>query len=533
MQTSEETRPDLVASTPPARRGGEEARAQVRGSTWLLVGQLLGIAINLSSQILIVRYLTKESFGAFAFALSVVAVGEVLATFGLRRSVSRFVPIHLERGRIDAAAGVLLFATAAVAALGLVLALVLVLLREPVTDKVGGTHAAAVLAVLVFIIPVTALENLFDAMFAMFRHARLIALRSYVYIPLARMLIVLGLIATGGGVVVLALGYVLAGALGVAVYALMLVGTLRANGLLEPIRARSMTFPVRDVVRFSVPIFTQDFASVLTFAAPVLVLGAVAGAGDVAALRTVFPVALTMLHIRSNFALLFVPMAARLYAKDDTPALDRLYWRSATWMAMFVLPIVLLTVPFGRGLTVFLFGERYASSAPVLAVLVTGIFISLAMGPNLDLLGVYHRVRFIAWSNVASIAVVLALAGTLVGLGAGSVGAAVASAATMAVIGLWWQVGLRRFTGVRAVAGGVPRMLVLTVLGCLALAAVRIALDPPFAAAIALVAVTWLGILMAVRDGLAVDETFPELLRVPLLSRLLSPTVARPATKAT
>jgi O-antigen/teichoic acid export membrane protein len=521
MQTAQDQR-TVVASRPAVPRAGDQPGAQVRGSTWLLIGQMLGIAINLSSQVLVVRYLTKESFGAFAFALSIVAVGEVVATFGLRRAVSRFVPIHMEHGRLGAAAGLLLFATAGVAGLGLVVALLLVAFSGPIGDSVGGTHAATVLAVLGFIIPVSALENLFDAIFAMFHHAKLIALRSYVYIPLARMGVVIALIASGSGVVVLAAGWVIAGAVGVAIYGVMLRGALRANGLLQPMLRRAMEFPVGEFVRFSVPIFTQDFASVLTFAAPTLVLGAVAGATDVGAVRTVIPVALTMLHIRSNFALLFVPSASRLFAQRDTAAMSRLYWRSALWMAAFVLPVVLLAVPFGDPLTTFLFGERYASSAPVLGALVTGIFISLALGPNLDLLAVYARVRFIAWSNVASIVLVLAMSAGLVGFGMGPLGAGIASGACLAVLGLWWQGGVARFTGVPPIGSGVVRLLVLAVAACVALGAVQVLVHPPFAACVALVIVAWSGIILALRGSLEIDDTFPVLGRLPGLSRLAS-----------
>jgi O-antigen/teichoic acid export membrane protein len=135
MQTSSDGT-GLEAQAPAA--GAEEARAQVRGSAWLLIGQMVGIAINLSAQVLVVRYLTKESFGAFAFALSIIAVGEVLATFGLRRGISRFVPIYMEHGQLGAAAGLLAFATAAVAGLGLLIAVVLMLLRGPISAEVGG-----------------------------------------------------------------------------------------------------------------------------------------------------------------------------------------------------------------------------------------------------------------------------------------------------------------------------------------------------------------------------------------------------------
>ena len=48
-----------------------------------------------------------------------------------------------------------------------------------------------------------------------------------------------------------------------------------------------------------------------------------------------------------------------------------------------------------------------AGAAPVLAALVLGLFVSLALGPNLDLLGVYGRVRFVALSNLAIIALTI------------------------------------------------------------------------------------------------------------------------------
>jgi O-antigen/teichoic acid export membrane protein len=223
-----------------------------------------------------------------------------------------------------------------------------------------------------------------------------------------------------------------------------------------------------------------------------------------------------------------VPTASRLFARQDVDGLNRLYWRSAVWMAMFVLPVVLLAVPFGEPLTTFLFGERYASSAPVLGALVVGIFISLALGPNLDLLAVYARVRFIAWSNVAGIVLVLAISACLVGLGFGPVGAGIASGGCLALLGLWWQVGVARYTEVRPVGGGIVRLLLLSVAACALLAAIHSLVDPPFAADIALVLATWTAIVFLLRGSLEIDDTFPVIGRLPGMSRLFS----RPAATA-
>ena len=51
-----------------------ESRSQVRGSSLLLAGRLVAMAINYATQILIIRYLSKSDYGAFAYALSMVAV---------------------------------------------------------------------------------------------------------------------------------------------------------------------------------------------------------------------------------------------------------------------------------------------------------------------------------------------------------------------------------------------------------------------------------------------------------------------------
>ena len=47
------------------------ARRQIRGSTLLLVGQLLAKGVNFGVQVLIVRYLSKSDYGALAYALSI------------------------------------------------------------------------------------------------------------------------------------------------------------------------------------------------------------------------------------------------------------------------------------------------------------------------------------------------------------------------------------------------------------------------------------------------------------------------------
>ena len=78
-------------------------------------------------------------------------------------------------------------------------------------------------------------------------------------------------------------------------------------------------------------------------------------------------------------ALLFTPLAARLFARGDRAGIRELYWRTAAWMAVFSFPVFALTFVCAHELTVALFGERYASSAPVLALLALGYAIPFSV----------------------------------------------------------------------------------------------------------------------------------------------------------
>ncbi len=75
-----------------------EETGHFRGSTLLVFGKFIGLILDLSTQILIVRALSRTEFGAFAFALSVASLAATVALLGLDKTISRFVPLYEEHG---------------------------------------------------------------------------------------------------------------------------------------------------------------------------------------------------------------------------------------------------------------------------------------------------------------------------------------------------------------------------------------------------------------------------------------------------
>jgi O-antigen/teichoic acid export membrane protein len=86
----------------------DTTRKHIRGSSLLLFGRFVSLGLNFLVQILTVRYLSKQDFGAFSYGLSIVSLGASVSLFGLDKAVSRFVPIYQEHGRFQRVIGSLL-----------------------------------------------------------------------------------------------------------------------------------------------------------------------------------------------------------------------------------------------------------------------------------------------------------------------------------------------------------------------------------------------------------------------------------------
>ena len=116
--------PDLpTAKALPLTKQGSDVRRQIRGSSMLFAGRLMAMVVNFGVHVLIVRYLSKTDYGAFAYAMSLVNMGHSVADFGLHRAVSRFVPIYHEQEEYKKLVGTITLAVLTVLSLGLVLAM--------------------------------------------------------------------------------------------------------------------------------------------------------------------------------------------------------------------------------------------------------------------------------------------------------------------------------------------------------------------------------------------------------------------------
>jgi O-antigen/teichoic acid export membrane protein len=501
---------------PPGRRedsaadaAGDAIAKQIRGSNLLLAGRLLSLVVALLTQLIIVRYLSKTAFGAFAYALSIATVGQTIATFGLDKAISRFVPIYHERGDRAKVLGTIALVATTTAALGAAVIVGVAILHLVLPDSLFQGHDVAPLVlILIALAPIQALDTVVVGLFAAFGRSRAIFFRVYVLTPALRLAVVVATVAAHGGTLTLAAGYVAAAALGSAVFALVLYRVLRSDGLLAGMRLRDVDVPAREILTLTVPLLTTELVGVLISASDTLLLGIFRNTAEVASFAVVRPAAELNELVLVSFSFLYVPLAARLFARNEVEAIDKLYWRTAGWVAVLSFPVFAVTFLLARPLLELLYGARYSGSATFLTILAVGFYAQGASGFNGSMLMVYGRIKSLVVVNGLTVALNLALNLILIPR-YGAVGAAVGTTTTYVVFNLVKQLAAAYATSIRFFPREYASVYAAIAVVGSGLAVVRL-LEAPLLVEVAAVLAACVVVLGVGLRRLNVAETFPE-----------------------
>jgi len=499
---------------------GDDIRGQIRNSSLLLVGRLLSVVMSLVIQIIIVRALSKSSYGAFVYVLSLSSFVTTLATLGFDRAISRFVPIYEERRDYDKLFGTVILAVATVAGIGVAEVAAFFVLNALLPGTVGAGTVGSLLPILILLGPLQALDLILIGLLAVLARARSIFFRTYVLAPGLRLLVVLVVVASGGGVSLLATGYVVAEVVGLAVFTAVLYRTCRDVGLLDHFRLSSVCVPARRIFALTIPLLTTDLVYVVLVVSDALLLQHFRGSKEVAELKAVQPAAGLSQLVILSFTPLFIPLASRFFARRAHHDINELYWRTASWIGVLSFPIFAVTFLLARPITVAAFGGRYADSAILLSILAVGFYIQGALGFNGTTLMVFGRVRYIVVVNAGTVAISLVLYVWLIWR-YGALGAAIGTAAGLIVHNVLKQTALGIATTVQFFDPRYLRIYSGIAVGFAALIAVRVLGRHSFLLDLAVVASASVAVVLHSRRVLAASDTFPELLRFPLARRLL------------
>jgi O-antigen/teichoic acid export membrane protein len=496
-------------------------RKQIRGSSLLLTGRLLSVGINFATQILMVRYLTTSDFGALGYALTVVSLFQTFSMLQFQEVIYRYVPIYHEQRDYGRLLGTLVLTLGTVALTsGIVLTLFFAwpsLLTRYMSHEQLPLH---LLAIMIFLVPLQALDAVLMALFAAFASSKAIFFRRHLLGPGLIFCAVLVLVLSHTSVTLLAIGYVVADLVGVVAYCWMLRGLLQSRGLWDQLSFRGMEIPYRELFGYSFPLLTASLVSMTMGSAGAFLLGYFRDTSEVAMFRAALPVAQLNNIVFMTFGMLYTPLAARFFAKNDYAAINTLYWRTAVWMAVLTFPIFALTFSTAQSLVVVMYGSRYAQSGIILALLSFGFYFNVALGFNGSTIKVLGKLRYTVVINV--VAAIVNIAGSLLLIPRyGAVGAAIGAMGAMVLHNLLKQAGLRLASGLSIFDRQYLSFYLLITFSALGLFAIQQFVSKSIFVAVPLAALASLIVLVVTRRKLNIAETFPELLRVPGMRLIL------------
>lgn len=492
-------------------------RSQIRGSTLLVVGRVISLVLTTATQVVIVRALTKDDYGAFAYALALAGGGRTLLSLGQGKMLSRFMAKYDEQRDYDRMFGSIVLAAGTVVVTSTVAITTLFLLADGLAGSaVRDAATIDVVLILIFVAPLEALDQVFVSLFAVFSRPRAIFFRKYLFTPGLRLAVVLALALTGSSVAFLAVGYLGAAVVGFAVYVWVFVRVLRERGLLGRFRLRRVVLPFGAVFSFSLPVITGELMLLSLNVGGVMILAAVHSAAEVASYRAVFNPARLNVAVLHAFVPMFLPLAARLFARGDVDGLRRSYWHTGAFVAVLTFPVFALTGPLATGTTVLLFGNGYVDSGPVLALLSLGYYFSVVLGFNAYVLQVCERIVLLVVVNIGVGVLNVVLCVLLVEQYA-ALGIAVANLAALVVQNLVNQWALRKAIGTSFIDRSVVSAYLAIVLCAGALWGFQAWLDPPVPVGLLAAAIGSMVVLAASRNAMELASTFPELARVPVV----------------
>jgi O-antigen/teichoic acid export membrane protein len=276
------------------------------------------------------------------------------------------------------------------------------------------------------------------------------------------------------------------------------------------------------VFGYSLPLMSSDLLVQIPTSLSIILLEHFHATAAVAELRAVQPVARLNHVVLQSFALLYIPLAARMFARNDREGLNDLYWRTAIWISVLTFPVFVVTFCLAGPVTTLLFGSTYAASASLLAVLAAGWYFNAALGFNAHTLRVHGRVRVIVAIDLTAAA--LGLAATLPLIARfGAMGAAIGSTLTLVLHNLLNHAGLLALkTGVHLLDRRFLKTYLTIVAVSGAVLVVQRVVAPPLPVGLAIAGLASALLVRLCRDTLRADQTFPRLLRIPLLRHLLA-----------
>jgi O-antigen/teichoic acid export membrane protein len=204
-----------------------------------------------------------------------------------------------------------------------------------------------------------------------------------------KLIAIVALLALGFGVIGAAWGWVLA-VIGMPFLAFFFLEKKVFPLFSSKVKAIPME---RELFSFSWPLIFASVAGLITGWTDTLMLGYFSTATNVGIYNAALPTAQVLGVGSGAFAVIFMPVASELYARNRERDLRGIYSAVTKWILSIVLPGFLLMALFSHSVLRILFGSEFIIGASALSILAGSFFIRSLFGLSGALLQTYEKTK--------------------------------------------------------------------------------------------------------------------------------------------
>lgn len=463
--TADQTGGAGVSVAPPAAGPAPGRRAAdlsilARGGVLSLAGSIASSILGFVLVVVVTRALRAGGSGLFFEAVAVFTILSTVAGLGADTGSVRMIARYITLGRVEDLRPTLKIAMWPVMVVGIICAIAMLVFARPLAD-IFIRHANREDAVL-YIQLLAPFVPLFAALTVGLAASRGFGtLIPYVFVgnvgvPLARPVLVAGVIVAGMGASAVALAYGIPVAVGFVVCAFWLVRLLRrAEGRAQHV---GLPRPARELAsefwRFAGPRGLAGFLTTAMIWVDVLLVGALASTREAG----IYTAAARFIGV-GTFALQAIGMAiapqvSALLATNDRRRAEDVF-QTATWWIMAPSWPMYLAMAAYAPLLMKMFGPEFVGGQGALLILALGLMVLVGTGNNKIVLLMGGKSALNLMTTVVSVIVNLALNFALIPR-YGIEGAAVALVATLVVDNGLTTFFLYRYLGLQPFGRGYP-----------------------------------------------------------------------------
>lgn len=437
---------------------GQLAYRLARGALIYVFGLVAGKGLTVALQVILGRWLGPASYGLYSLGYSVITVVLWLARLGLDQGVLRYCALYRAQEQ-PAKVRATLWRAVAVATIGSILLTVLIVANsDKIAARLFAPSFASVLALFALSIPFFAFAKIAATYLQSANEIYRMSVLQNLVQPITNLALLAGAIVLGSGLEGAVGAFVLATS-GTAVLGIYYLSKTLPRPADAAVVARTAHAPM---MQYSLALMFAGLSYQIMMRAPILLLGHLSSKAEVGVFSAGASFALSFGFVTVTFLQPAMPMMVELYEAKHFDGLRRLYVNASRWTLAAVVPFFLFLCLY-HAEVMRLFGQKFSEGGTVLLILSLGWLIYYGKGPASAILEMTGR-QNLQLANMVGVAALTVATNYLAIRRYGTIGAAVATAGSIAVWALAEYLEARLIYGLSPWSPGAIRNLLVALI---------------------------------------------------------------------